>query len=78
MTQSTITSKYQTTVPKEVRQKLGLRPQDVLCWEVVGRDVRIVPARQDFRDRRGSVHVGPGSVVDDIRRARALRGSEAP
>ena len=77
MTQSTITSKYQTTVPKEVRQKLGLRPRDVLCWEVVGGDVRIVPARRSFLDRRGSLHVGPGSVVEDVRRARTLRGTGA-
>ena len=77
MTQSTITSKYQTTVPKEVRQKLGLRPRDVLCWEVVGGDVRIVPARRSFLDRRGSLHVGPGSVVEDVRRVRTLRGTGA-
>ncbi len=78
MTQSTITSKYQTTVPKEVRQKLGLRPQDVLRWEVVGHDVRVVPARRSFLDRRGSLRVGPGSAVDDVRQARTQRGTEAP
>ncbi len=76
MTQSTITSKYQTTVPKEVRQELGLRPRDVLRWEIVDRDIRIVPARRSFLARRGSVHVGPGSAVDDVRRARAARGTE--
>lgn len=70
MTQSTITSKYQTTVPKEVREKLGLRPQDVLRWEVVGDMIRILPAQRGFLERRGSIRVGKGSVVDDIRRAR--------
>lgn len=78
MTQSTITSKFQTTVPKEIRQKLGVRPRDVLRWEVTSRDVRIVLARRGFLDRRGSLHVGPGSAVDDVRRARVLRGTEAP
>ena len=76
MTQSTITSKYQTTVPKEIRLKLGLRPRDVLRWEATSHDVRIVPARQGFLNRRGSVRVGPGDAVDDVRRARALRGTE--
>ncbi len=78
MTQSTITSKYQTTVPKEIRLKLGLRPRDVLRWEATSRDVRLVPARRGFLDRRGSLRVGPGDPVDDVRRARTLRGTEAP
>ncbi len=77
MTQSMITTSYQTTVPEEVRQKLGLRPQDVLRWQVVDRGIRIVPARRSFLDRRGSLRVGSGSAVDDVRRARALRGTEA-
>lgn len=78
MAQSTITSKFQTTVPKEIRQKLGLRPQDVLCWEVTSQDIRLVPARQGFLGRRGSIRVGPGSPVEDIRQARARRGTESP
>lgn len=76
MTQSTITVKYQTTVPKEVRQKLDLRPSDVLRWEVVDDEVRVAPARRGFLERRGSVLIGSGSTVDDIRRARAQRGTE--
>ena len=78
MTQSTITSKFQTTVPKEIRLKLGLRPRDVLRWEATSRGARLVPARRGFLDRRGSLRVGSGSAVDDVRRARALRGTEAP
>ncbi len=76
MPQSTITSKFQTTVPKEIRQKLGLAPRDLLCWEIVGQDVRVVPARRGFLDRRGSVQVGAGSAVEDVRLARSRRGSE--
>jgi len=30
-----ITSKGQTTIPKEVRKALGLKPGDLLLWEVV-------------------------------------------
>ena len=78
MPQSLITSKYQTTVPKEVRQKLDLRSGDILRWEVVDRGIRIVPARRGFLDRRGSLRVGSGSVVDDVRQARRLRGTEEP
>jgi len=77
MAQSTITSKYQTTVPKEIREKLGLRPKDVLSWTLTQEGIRVVPARHRFLERRGSISVGPGSPVDDIRRARALRGNES-
>lgn len=78
MVQSTITSKYQTTVPKEIRQKLGIEPRDVLRWEVVDGDARVTVARSTFLERRGSIHVGSGSAADDVRRARALRGTETP
>lgn len=74
MAQSTITSKNQTTVPKEIRERLGLQPRDVLNWEVVEGSIRVVPAQRGFLERMGSVKVGPGSVVEDVREARRLRG----
>ncbi|MEM6455520.1 MAG: type II toxin-antitoxin system PrlF family antitoxin [Acidobacteriota bacterium] len=76
MAQSTITTKFQTTVPKEIRQKLGLRPQDKLHWEIVGNEARIVPARRTFLAHRGRIQVGPGSAVGDVARARTLRGTD--
>lgn len=76
MTKSTITVKFQTTIPKEVRQKLGVGPQDVLQWEVQDGYVRVSPADRAFLKRRGTIRVGPGSTVDDVRKARALRGTE--
>jgi len=76
MANSTITSKNQTTVPKEIRNKLGLGPSDVLQWEIIDGQVHVTPASRKFLERRGTVLVGQGSVVDDIRRARRLRGEE--
>lgn len=76
MTKSTLTSKYQTTVPKEVREKLGLGPQDVLRWEVVAGAAHVTAASTAFLKRRGSIAVGSGSPVEDIRQARARRGTE--
>ena len=76
MAQSTITSKNQTTVPREVREKLGTGPGDVLHWEVERGEARVRPAAVGFMRRRGSVAVGPGSTVEDVRRARAERGGE--
>jgi AbrB family looped-hinge helix DNA binding protein len=77
MVKSTITSKYQTTVPKEVRDRLCVGSGDVLVWEVVDHAVRVWPAGTTFLDRRGTVRVGSGSTAEDVRRARTLRGRES-
>jgi AbrB family looped-hinge helix DNA binding protein len=74
MSRSTLTVKYQTTVPKEVREKLGARPGDVLQWEVVGSSVRVTAATPAFLTLQGSFKVGPGDPVDDVRKARELMG----
>jgi len=74
MVQSKITSKYQVTVPKDVRDELGLKPGDRLGWEVVGEEVRVTQVRNAFLERAGTIKVGPGDVVDDVRKARRLRG----
>jgi bifunctional DNA-binding transcriptional regulator/antitoxin component of YhaV-PrlF toxin-antitoxin module len=71
---STITSKGQTTVPREVRVRLGLAVHDTLEWGIDGNVVRITVAARGFLLRRGSIHVGAGSASDDVRRARSTRG----
>ncbi|MFP5286672.1 MAG: AbrB/MazE/SpoVT family DNA-binding domain-containing protein [Thermoanaerobaculia bacterium] len=76
MSKSTITVKYQTTVPKEVREKLKVGPSDVLHWEVVGDHVRVTASSRGFLDLRGSFKVGPGDPVEDVRRARERMGTE--
>ena len=75
MAKSTLTSKYQTTVPRQIREQLGLCPGNVLCWEIVGGSARVTPGGTAFLDRRDSIHVGTGSAVADVRRARAERGA---
>lgn len=74
MKKSTITVKYQTTVPKEVRQKLGVGPADVLQWEVVGDHAQVRVSDRAFLKRKGSIKVGPGDPVEDVRKARELMG----
>jgi AbrB family looped-hinge helix DNA binding protein len=76
MTKSTITVKYQTTVPKEVREKLGIGPNDVLQWEVQGDHARVSASSRAFLQLRGTFKVGPGDPVEDVRRARELMGKE--
>lgn len=76
MPQSAITSKNQTTVPREIRERLGVGSGGVLRWEVVSGGVQISVAGSSFLARRGSVRLGPGSTTEDIERARSLRGTE--
>jgi bifunctional DNA-binding transcriptional regulator/antitoxin component of YhaV-PrlF toxin-antitoxin module len=70
MTKSTITRKNQTTVPRDVREKLGVGPNDVLIWTIIGDRVFVSAARTAFLNREGRIKVGAGDVVADVRRAR--------
>ncbi|HEX4965085.1 MAG TPA: AbrB/MazE/SpoVT family DNA-binding domain-containing protein [Thermoanaerobaculia bacterium] len=76
MTKSTLPVKYQTTVPKEVREKLHAGPGDVLQREVVGDHARVTVAPPDFESLQGRFKIGPGDPVEDVRRARDLMGTE--
>lgn len=76
MPKSTITVKYQTTVPKQVREKLGVGPSDMLQWDLIGDHVRVTASSRAFLDLRGSFKVGPGDPVEDIRKARERMGTE--
>ncbi|MBV8543831.1 MAG: AbrB family transcriptional regulator [Acidobacteria bacterium] len=76
MTKSTITVKNQTTVPREVREKLSVGPSDVLTWEVVGKRVVVSAASPAFLRRKGRIKIGPGDVVEDVRKARMLMGAK--
>ena len=71
---STITSKSQTTVPKEVRDALDIGPGDKLTWEVRGGRVTITTERPAFYRWEGFVKHGPTDVVKVIAEARQRRG----
>jgi len=76
MIKSTVTSKGQTTIPRTVREELGIHAGDVLEWDVQQKRVRIQLVGHGFLNRRGMIRTGPGSVADDIDRARRSRGSD--
>lgn len=76
MTKSRITVKNQTTVPREVREKLAVGPSDTLQWEVVGNRVLVSAAKPAFLSREGRIKVGPGDAVEDVRKARSLMGTK--
>ncbi len=63
---STITSKYQTTIPKAVREQLGLTIKDALEWKVENGRIVVAPAKARFLRFKNSVHIGPGDIAEDI------------
>ena len=70
---STVTTKYQTTIPKVVREKLGISVHDALEWVVEEGRVIVLPVHNDFLRFQGSVQTGSGDIAADIAVARASR-----
>jgi AbrB family looped-hinge helix DNA binding protein len=71
--QSVITSKYQTTIPKVVREHLGLSVKDAIEWKVEKGKISIYPAKKNFLKYRNAVKTGEGEIADDIETALKLR-----
>ena len=73
MPTSTITSKGQTTVPKEVREALDLEAGDKLTWEVRGGRVAITTERPALYELEGFIKHGPDALTATAQ-ARKTRG----
>jgi len=67
---STVTFKYQTTIPKSVREQLGISVNDVIEWIVEKGKVVVIPVHNNFMKHKGSVKVGSGDIAADITMAR--------
>lgn len=73
MHRSTITAKYQTTVPKAIRQQMGLSVADELWWQVRDGEIVVTAAKPRFLKRRGSIDAAPDPVAA-VRTMRRRRG----
>lgn len=71
--QSVITSKFQTTIPKAVRENLKLSVQDALEWKIERGKVMVYPAQKKFLQYKNTVKTGKGDISADIERARTMR-----
>ena len=71
---STMTSKGQTTVPKEVRDALDLEPGAKLTWKLAGGRVAVSTERSALWALAGSVKGGPDDPVQAVAEARKHRG----
>jgi len=70
---STITSKFQTTIPKEIRDKLKLSVHDAVEWRINGTVAVVSLSQRKFLLRRGAVKTGKGDIAADIAKARLMR-----
>ena len=66
---SKITSKYQITVPKEVREALKLEATDLLEWEVGEGGIKVHAAEKPFLALKGMLNRGSGDLKGDVKRA---------
>lgn len=76
MLESTVTKKGQTTLPKPVRDTLGVQTGDRVRYVVLDGEVRILPVRPIRRLFGVLKHDGPPVTVEEIKRAVADAASE--
>ena len=69
MVESTITSKGQTTLPKPVREALGVKPGDRVRYLIIGDEVRIIPVRPLSRLLGMLKYDGPPVTLEEMERA---------
>jgi antitoxin PrlF len=71
-----VTSKGQITIPREVRQLLGVRPGDAVLFESSGKGVQVRSLRQEspFAKYRGignpGLPTGRKAIVEHVRELR--------
>ena len=76
MFESTITSKGQTTLPKPVREALGVRPGDRVRYIIIDDEVRIIPMRPLARLFGALKYEGPPKTLEEMEDAIAEGASE--
>lgn len=68
-----ITSKYQTTIPKAIREDLELSINDTIEWKVENGRIVVVPMQKNFLKFINTVKTGGGNIEDDIKLSRKRR-----
>ncbi|AFM11597.1 AbrB/MazE/SpoVT family DNA-binding domain-containing protein [Turneriella parva] len=67
---SKITSKYQVTIPKRIRDRMHLEINSAIEWVVEGGKVVVKKAESPILKYRGFIKTGPGDIDADIAAAR--------
>ncbi len=69
MIKSTVTAKGQTTLPKPIREALGVAPGDRVRYVIFDNEVRMIPIRPLSRLFGAFRHEGPTVTLQDMERA---------
>ena len=67
---SKITDKFQTTIHREIREKLKISRNDYIEWKLEKGVVIVTPVNKPFLKMKGIIKVGKGSIKKDIQNAR--------
>ncbi len=73
---SKITSKYQTTIPKEIRNRLNLSVSDSIEWKIEKDKILVEPVNKPFLKYKGSIKIESGNIKEDILRSGRMRVSK--
>lgn len=73
---SVITSKFQTTIPKAVRDQMKLSVQDTLEWRILDGKAIVAPVKKGFLDYQNCIKIGEGDIQEDIDLARRRRAEK--
>ncbi len=78
MIKSTLTDKWQTTIPAEVRKALHLKPRQQLIYELADGAVMVKPQPETLKDLYGCLADGRSSAPKSVERetARQARAAE--
>ena len=66
MVESKITSKGRTTIPKSVREALGVKPGDRVRYFIQGDEVRIIPVQPLSRLLGALKYDGPPMTLEEM------------
>lgn len=70
MVMSKVTTKGQATIPKEIRELLGLKPGDRVMFLKRGDEIVLYPVKGTLLDLKGSIK--PRSHPEDLEEVRRL------
>ena len=74
--ESLITSKFQTTIPKAVRENLKLSVSDAIEWKIENGKAIVTPVQKKFLKHKNTVTIGKGDIQADIQLASKLRAEK--
>lgn len=74
---SKVTSKYQVTIPKNIRERLHLSVNSAIEWSIQAGKITVTKADAPFLARRGTLKVGKGNIESDIEQAKKSYGKRS-